>query len=646
MSTRRSRYVPFALCLAIAGCSSSAPDVTPAPPEAAPGCNPVIGDDCLTPFPSAFFERVDATSSTGMRVAIGDGMLPVGSNGMKLLPKRMNEKDGFSPATPFLVYFERGVDPTQLFGWKDPTPSLSPTSPVQVIEYDTGKRVLAFAELDGNSTTSDSRKALIIHPLVRLKPATRYVIALVGLRDAGGKALVPAPFKALRDQTTLSKSLEPWKARYDEIFAATAKAGVARGDLSLAWDVVTASDATSTGHLLKMRDYAFAQLTAGKLGYTITSSTDGTDPNMLKQILATVQVPSYLADETGESMMVFDANGDPKPGALVDVPIVINVPKCAATATKPLSVVTFGHGLFGNAKDTLSGGPAMAAANDLCTIFIGTDWIGLASEDIKRLPDLLTSDLNNFYVISDRLQQAQLNALVMTRLFLTKIKDDPALQVAGHAITDGAATYYFGVSDGGIQGGTFMALTPDIVRGVLNVPGSEWTLMLYRSVDLGRFGGLLSLTYPDALDRQVAITITQSDWDYTDPLTFAPHLLANPLPGVPVKRILVQEALGDAQVANVSTRLLARTMGLPALDLSEPVPGLEVKSGPLDSAYTQWNSHPVDVPPLDNTALDKDNGAHDSVWKWPLALQQIGAFCQPDGQVQSVCKGPCDVIMK
>ncbi len=643
MFTRRAPLALFAACLATAACSSKANDAPAAPPEPQPGCNPIVGDDCLTPFPSAFFERADASSATGVRVSIGDGMLPAGNNAHELLPTRMNQKDGFSPATPFLVYFENGVDPTQLFGWKDPTPSLSATSPVQVIEYETGKRVLAFAELDGQASSIGDRKALIIHPLVRLKPATRYVIALVNLEDASGQKLEPAPFKALRDGTALSSALGPWQARYEEIFAAIAKAGVARADLSLAWDVVTASDATATGHLLKMRDYAFARLAAGELGYTITSSTDSTDPDLLRQVLATVQVPNYLADQSGTSMMVFDASGAPKPGPLVDVPIVINVPRCAATATQPLPVVTFGHGLFGNAKDTLSGAPAMAAANDLCTVFIGTDWIGLSSQDVQKLPNLLSSDLNNFYVISDRLQQAQLNALVMTRLFKTKIKDDPALQVGGHPVTDGATTYYFGVSDGGIQGGTFMALTPDIVRGVLNVPGSEWTLMLNRSVDLGQFGGLLSLIYPDALDRQVAVTITQSDWDYTDPLTYAPHILNDPLSGVPAKRILVQESIGDAQVANVSTRLLARTMGLPAMDLSEPVPGLETKSGPLGSAYTQWNSHPAAVPPLDDTALDKDNGAHDSVWKWPLALQQIGAFCRPDGQVQSVCGGPCNI---
>jgi hypothetical protein len=646
MRSRRFVVVPFVLGVALlGGCSSSdGASAVPAPPEPEAGCNPIIGDDCLTPFPSTFHLKTDASSATGYRVNIAaKGALPLLSNGVQLEPTRINQKDGFSAATQFLAYFKAGVDGSAFFGWKDPSPSLTATSPVQVIEYDTGKRVLAFAELDGNATTVDDRQAVIVHPLVHLKPKTRYVIALVGLKDKQGNALTPAPFKALRDGTTLSKALEPLKPRYDEIFSVLDKAGVKRADLTVAWDLVTASDETATGHLVKMRDYAFAELAAGHLSYKIVKSTDSTDAHMLRQIEATVQVPSYLADDSGKSMMVFDDQGQPKPRAVVDVPIVINVPRCAATATKPIPVTVFGHGLFGNAKDTMSGDAAMAAGDSICTIFVGTDWIGLSSADIGVLPDLLTSNLNNFYVISDRLQQAQLNALVMTRMFLTKIKDDPALALSSKAITDGKEVYYFGVSNGGIQGTTFMALTPDIPRGVLNVPGSVWSLMLWRSADLGRFGGLLSLLAPDALERMVAITVTQPDWDYTDPASFAPHLLSNPLPGVPVKKILVQESIDDAQVPNVATRILARTMGLTGLDLYEPVPGLETGSAPLDSAYTQWNSHPKTVPPLDDTRLDSDNGAHDSVWKAPLALQQIEAFCKPDGKVTSVCGGKCDL---
>ncbi len=612
------------------------------PVDVPAGCNPVVGDDCLTPFPSSFFETADPTTRTGLRVALPAAAMPVQSNGLPIKPDRLNTKDGFSPSTPFLVYLKDGIDTSSLPTWTDPAVTLTPASPVQVVEYATGTRVLAFAELDANAR--GDRQALLVRPLERLKPATRYLVALVGLKDALGAPLAPARFKALRDKTALSPSLEAQKGRYDEIFDGLEKARVPRASLSLAWDVTTASDETSTGHLVAMRDKALAMLASGALRYTITTVTETTaDPDRLRTVEATIQVPSYLADDSGTSMMVFGKGGQPAMRAVVDVPIIIEVPRCAVSATHPLPVVVFGHGLFGTAKDTMATKELVAIANSYCAVFIGTDWIGLAAPDRDTVPGLLGSDLNNFYVISDRLQQAQLNAQVMTRMFLTTIKDDASVAVGGHAVTDGKEAYYFGVSNGGIQGAAFMALQPDIVRGVLNVPGGPWTVLINRSVDFAKLQVFLNGLLQDPIDQQVAIALTQSEWDYTDPSTFAPHLLSSPLPGSPAKRILVQESIGDAQVANVATRILARTMHLSGLDLSTPVTGIATADAPLDSAYTQWNSHATPLPPLTNTALGSDNGAHDAVWRSAVALSQITTFLRPDGAVTSVCSTTCDI---
>jgi hypothetical protein len=206
-------------------------------------------------------------------------------------------------------------------------------------------------------------------------------------------------------------------------------------------------------------------------------------------------------------------------------------------------------------------------------------------------------------------------------------------------ITDGKELYYFGVSMGGIEGVTFMGINPDITRGVLNVPGAEWTLLMYRSADFDSLKGLLSATFTDSLDAQVAIAATQSEWDYTDPATFAPHVIQAPLTGVPVKHLLLQMSIGDAEVTNLSTELLARTIGVSGFDLEYPIFGVPVAAAPLDSAYTQWDSHPSPLPPTTDTALSMDNGAHEAVFNAPLAQQQINAFITPTGQAISVCTG-------
>jgi len=621
------------LVVLLAGCSS-------APPEPAPGCNPLVGDECLSPFPSSFFETVDSSTATGVRVALDSSLLPVSNSNVPLATDRMNTRDGFSPATQFLVFFKNGVDASALPGPDDLATSVTPASTVQVIDFDSGERVPVFAELDANALQGD-RQALVIHPATRLTPAHRYIIALVGLKDGAGHVLAPAPFRALRDKTTRNRALDALASRYEDLFAKLAAAGLERGKLSLAWDVTVASDETATKHLLMMRDNALAL--APTLHYNIASSTDLTDPHLLREVLGTVEVPMYLADDTGKSGLVLDDAGLPKQRSIGTANMVIHIPKCATTATAPLPVMIFGHGLFGSAKGEMNSDYQKLVSDTLCMVQVGTDWLGLDSEDVATVSSKVIPDLNNIRILTDRLQQAHVNAQTLTRVFLTQIKDDPALKLAGKAVTDGSQVYYYGISDGGIQGGTFMGLSADVQRGVLNVPGCEWSLMMFRSHDFNSLKLLLNSIYPDALDQQVIMTLSQSEWDYSDPATFAPHLLKAPLPGAhPDKRILLQESIGDSQVPNVSTRVLARTIGLPGNDLEQPVYGVDDKPAPLDSAYTQWDVNPTPLPPPGNTPPPKENVAHEAIRRLDPLVKQLGLFFTPTGQVQQTCNGPCN----
>ncbi len=179
------------------------------------------------------------------------------------------------------------------------------------------------------------------------------------------------------------------------------------------------------------------------------------------------------------------------------------------------------------------------------------------------------------------------------------------------------------------------------MRGVLNVPGSEWNLMMMRSHDFASLKTFLNSVYPDLLDQQVLIAALQSDWDYTDPISFAPHILGDPLPFTPAKRILVQEAIDDAEVPNVATRILVRSLGIPGTNLEQPVYGVDEQAAPLDSAYTQWDVHPMPVPPDVNLPPPMDNGAHGAIRELPLSVQQLQAFFKPDGQVVQTCSGVC-----
>jgi hypothetical protein len=309
---------------------------------------------------------------------------------------------------------------------------------------------------------------------------------------------------------------------------------------------------------------------------------------------------------------------------------VVYIPQCAATATGPLPVLVFAHGIFGAAHKELATDYQKKLGQRLCMVQIGTDFIGLSASDVTTLANRVVSDLNQLVLVTDRLQQAHVNAQLLPRRFAARIKDDPALSVAGRPVTDGREMYFLGMSGGGIQGGTFLALSTEVERGVLHVAGAQWSLMMQRSDGFAALRIVFDTVYPDILDQLILISLTQSEWDKTDPISFATEL--------PKKRILLQEAIGDAAVPNLATRVLARTAGLPGLDLSQPVFGVPTRTAPLDSAYTQWDVHATPLPPPGNQ-VPRPNAAHDAVRRLEPVQEQIHRFLRPDGRVERVCPG-------
>jgi hypothetical protein len=614
----------------------------PPPPEAAPGCNPIVGDDCLTPFPSSFFLTDDATRATGVHVAIADAALPTLTSGQPLSAARLQGVDGFSPAMPLYVYFKEGVDPTQLPGLDRIADSTRADSAVQIFDYATGTRVPLFAELDANALTG-GRQALIVRPMTRLHSGTRYVVALVGLHDPMGKGLAPAPFKALRDRGALSNSLGSLHDRYEDLFQEAQRAGLERAQLSLLWDFVTASEATATAHLIGMRDAALTMADAGKLTYTISNVAEtADDPYIFRTIQGTFQSPSFLASDAKDAALALGADGMPVSRGPADATMWLAVPQCARTATAPIPIVMFGHGLFSSAQAIIvETDLRQTVYNKVCAVYASTDWLGLSTDDVPTVLGKVVGDPGAFPFVTDRLQQAHVNMHVLTRLLKRAILNDPALAISGRPVTDGSHIYYIGGSDGGIQGGTFLSLSPDVDRGILDVPGAQWSLLLERSSDFVPFRLLLSNTFTDALDLLTWNALMQSEWDHTDPATFTPHLLTDPLPGSFPKQVLIRESIGDSQVSNVATRVLARLIRLPGLALEEPVFGVDPGNAPLPSAYTQWDFHPTPVPPTSNTALMKDNGVHMRLTIQAEAVTQMGAFFTPNGKVTLTCSGTC-----
>src|SRR4029450_9614816 len=115
--------------------------------------------------------------------------------------------------------------------------------------------------------------------------------------------------------------------------------------------------------------------------------------------------------------------------------------------------------------------------------------------------------------------QPLLDQLFLARLMIHPegFVSDPAFQDAfGTPVIDTSAVFYDGNSQGGIFGGTGMAIAQDITRGVLGVPGMNYSLLLTRSVDFTTYSAILYPAYPNELQRPRVLAVIQMLWDRSD----------------------------------------------------------------------------------------------------------------------------------
>jgi hypothetical protein len=95
------------------------------------------------------------------------------------------------------------------------------------------------------------------------------------------------------------------------------------------------------------------------------------------------------------------------------------------------------------------------------------------------------------------------------------------------------------------------------------------------------------------VDRVLAIQLVQLLSDRGESQGYVQHLIDDTFDGVPAKSVLLIEAFGDHQVANVSTEVLTRTLG--AVVQPDPIaPGRSVDVEPLWGIARSNGTAPTD----------------------------------------------------
>jgi hypothetical protein len=617
-------------------------------------CDPLDPAQCLLPFPSDFYTE-DADTPTGRQVAFPKKEMPANGDGVRIDPAEWNRSDGFSPG-PMILTHVPGLDPTGsgVPPSTDIGASLEPDSAVVIVDADTGERVPLWAELDANAAT-DEERLLIVRPAINLLEGHRHVVALRGaIVDGAGEPIPPSDaFRAFRDQLDTGKdALEDRRDAMEQIFTDLDDAGIERDDLWLAWDFTVASQRSLSERLLHMRDDAFDALDGKVPDFTVDSVEEGVGAARI--VRGTYEVPSYLEGDGGPGSTLNNGDGadDPRPerNGTITANFVCTVPK-GATADNLARWGLFGHGLLGTAEATLDIGELAANVN---AGFCGTDWIGMSESDLPFLGKAI-QDMTLWRAVPDRLQQSHLNFLVLAKLLKSKrgLGTNAAFQDASGAnVIDRNQLFFVGGSQGGVLGGATTAVATDWDRAFLAVPGLNYSLLLDRSSQYEPFEPIFADAYPDLIERELALGLVQMLWDRGENSAYAQHITTDPYRDTPAKKILLFEAFGDHQVANVSTEVLARTIGAkvrePALAPGrsndvEPLFGLDgVTEFPYDgSALVVWD-YGTAAPPADNRMPTEGADPHGNIVSTIPAVLMASEFLMKGGAVTDPCMAqPC-----
>ena len=656
---------------------------------------------CMAPFPNDYYTRTDRTSETGRRIAFNPGSTPINRSGKAIGIDDFNLADGFSTG-PLISVYVPGMDNQPAFDRSGIVPltemsrTYEPSQSVLLIDARTGQRQLIWGELDLNATENSSRN-LIIRPGRNLKNGRRYIVALRNMKDAEGNLITAPPgFRLYRDnRRTLNRVVEKHRSRYESIFRTLAKKGVRRKSLYLAWDFTVASSENITSRMLSIRDRAFAALGDNDLAdgvvdgdspeFQVTDVTDhptptGNGEQNIRTVTGTFTVPCYL-DEDGcptGSRFNLDAGQKPVriPGNEMTARFTCNIPRSAidegGNVIERVRPSLYGHGLFGQYSETNTRNVRQLGTENGVMV-CGTDWSGMASEDVvgSALPAL--QDLSSFSTLPDRLQQGFLNFLFLGRLMVHPegFDDSPAFRFNGESVIDTSDLFYYGNSQGGIAGGALTAVAPDFTRSVLYVPGMNYSTLLTRAAPFDLYSKILYPTYQKQIERPVIFSLMQMLWDRGEPNGYANHMTGDPLPNTPAHKVLIEMAYGDHQVANVATEVQARTIGAPlrapSLDLNRLPEGFiepffghatlgDLAGSAADgSGFFIWDTGPkrleggtvfgTDPPPIGNIPPAGDFGVdpHDTVINQsPLIRKQIADFLTTNGKITDPCEGgPC-----
>ena len=601
-----------------------------------PGGNPLVPEQAAYPFPSDFYLTEDATTPTGRRIEIPVEVLP---EGLRSGADLFNGIDGFSLIPLLLAYLPGGVDIATLPSPTDHGESVADDSTVFLVEEGTLERIPLLAEIDANAD-EPTEAALLIRPLVALKPNTGYAVILrEGLRAIDGAAHVANDaFLALRDETpTEDPTVEAQRDDFALVHAAIDALPLEREQVILAWSFHTRSDERVTGPLLA------AQRAANEAPVGTYTITENNKDDTNRQVRGTFMAPNFTDPDTGAIVW------DPDSGEITqfgerEVAFVMTIPN---TVDEPRPVIMYGHGFLGDAIQATRGRfNRFCRENRFSTVATN---FGFHEGIVDPLTGALAGEAHEFNVITSEVIQAFANTTHLTRFVKERFADDFSEEGDAGEFSpfDPTRVHYLGISNGGTFGYVQAATSPQVDRAVILVGGGGLIHFLERATQWTGFQFVFETLYPNPLELQLFFSVAQHQLDLVDSMSFARRMVNNRYPGLQPLKASVHMAVHDSQVRNLVTEWVVRSAGIPmVVPSSKDVYGLETlnatPSAPPEtmSAFYVYDEM-VEPAPITNQPPPEDNDTHGTVRDLMGYRTHAGTFLE-EGTFVMVCDGPCD----
>ncbi|HQY63223.1 MAG: hypothetical protein IPF92_14525 [Myxococcales bacterium] len=646
MRVLASALASAAALVVTVGACSSAPTATPPAVEGFAVCDNLDESSCIFPFPSDHFRKPGGPYGHTHQLDFGD-RLPVSEQTDAMLDREpFRVHDGF-PVYPQIAFHIEGASLTGAPSIDGIQASLERSSKTLVIDAETLELQPHWAELD--YLAEDAGKQVIELRLARgLAHGKRYVVAVRGL--PGGAA--SRGFQALRDgKPSPVAGVDERKERFDrEVFAVTDKLGVPRSELQLAWDFTTSSDDNSTLTLRTMRDTLYERVGEEGPEYSVTEvKRDPDGPTGVIETIVTgvAKVPSFvlpLRPNDVARKLRLGANGLPVAEGFEDVTFRVQIPRVSRTSPDRASVVQYGHGFLGSDSEA-NNGWLRTFASERNFLILSSDMQGMNTPSGLLWFLHLPKDITNLAYIGDEPLQGIINHLALVRLLKGRFSRDVNVQRGdgGGALYDPKAIYYHGNSQGGTQGALVMAMSRDLERGTLGVPGVSVAWILARANQWRELAGSIGRNYPNPYDLSAIMSLVAVGWDRGDGSNFAKYISATPPKDGTPKNVLLHVGVEDAQVNNDVSRVLGRMVGAKVLaPATSDIWGLPVVQGPLrgENVYVEQD-YGVPKRPKTNRPSAPETDTHAFPRKSRAMQEQSYVFFRT-GEARHTCDGRCD----